>query len=72
MERKGVFFCEEGQKSAGVAEKLGAILLEKGYKAKFSVAAVEDKFVEQASISELLSKYGLDKKAMIKKISEEF
>ena len=72
MERKGVFFFEEGQKSAGVAEKLGITLLEKGYKGKYSVTAVEDKFVEQASISELLSKYGLDKEAMIKKISEEF
>ena len=70
--RKRVFFFEEGQKSAGVAEKLGITLLEKGYKGKYSITAVEDKFVEQASINELLSKYGLDKEAMIKKLSEEF
>ena len=67
-----MFFFEEGQKSAGVAEKLGITLLEKGYKGKYSITAVEDKFVEQASINELLSKYGLNKEAMIKKISEEF
>ena len=70
--RKRVFFFEEGQKSAGVAEKLGITLLEKGYKGKYSITAVEDKFVEQASINELLSKYGLSKEAMIKKLSEEF
>lgn len=70
--RKRVFFFEEGQKSAGVAEKLGITLLEKGYKGKYSITAVEDKFVEQASINELLSKYGLNKEAMIKKLSEEF
>ncbi|MBQ1243633.1 MAG: 1-deoxy-D-xylulose-5-phosphate synthase [Clostridia bacterium] len=70
--RKRVFFFEEGQKSAGVAEKLGITLLEKGYKGKYSITAVEDKFVEQASVNELLSKYGLNKEAMIKKLSEEF
>ena len=72
LNRKRVFFFEEGQKSAGVAEKLGITLLEKGYKGRYSITAVEDKFVEQASINELLGKYGLNKEAMIKKISEEF
>lgn len=70
--RKRVFFFEEGQKSGGVAERLGVTLLEKGYMGKYTITAVEDKFVEQASINELLSKYGLNKEAMIKKISEEF
>ena len=72
ISRNKVFFFEEGQKSGGVGEKLGNMLLERGYCGKYSITAVEDKFVEQASISDLLSKYGLDKEAMIKKISEEF
>ena len=72
ISKNKVFFYEEGQKSGGVGEKLGNMLLERGYCGKYSITAVEDKFVEQASISDLLSKYGLNKEAMIKKISEEF
>ena len=72
ISKKKIFFFEEGQKSGGVGEKLGNMLLERGCCGKYSITAVEDKFVEQASISDLLSKYGLDKEAMIKKISEEF
>lgn len=68
--KKNVFFFEEGQKSAGVAEKLGSVLIEKGYKGSYHITAVEDKFVEQASINELLSSYSLDKNAMINKITE--
>lgn len=68
--KKNIFFFEEGQKSAGIAEKLGSVLMEKGYKGCYHITAVEDKFVEQASIKELLSIYSLDKNAMINKITE--
>ena len=72
INKKKIYFFEEGQKSGGIAERLGCILLENGYSGKYSITAVEDKFVEQASVSDLLNKYGLDNEAMIKKISEEF
>lgn len=72
LSRKKIYFFEEGQKSGGIAERLGSILLEKGYCGKYFITAVEDKFVEQASVSDLLHKYSLSKEAMIKKISEEF
>lgn len=65
-----LFFFEEGQKSAGIGEKLGSVLMEKGYKGQYFITAVEDKFVEQASIDELMSIYSLDKDAMIDKITE--
>lgn len=70
FDKKNIFFFEEGQRSAGVAEKLGSVLMEKGYKGCYQITAVEDKFVEQASIKELLSIYSLDKNAMINKIRE--
>ncbi len=70
--KKKIYFFEEGQKSGGIGEKLGNMLLHRGYCGKYSITAVEDKFVEQASVSDLLGKYGLNKEAMIKKISEEF
>ncbi len=70
LTKEKVFFFEEGIKSGGTAEKLGSVLMEKGFKGRYFITAVEDKFVEQASISELLSIYGLNKEAMIKKITE--
>ena len=65
-----VFFFEEGMKSGGVAEKLGSILIENAFKGRYYVTAVEDKFVEQASVVELLNIYGLDKKSMVNKVLE--
>lgn len=72
IKRKRVLFFEEGQRSGGIGERLGSILLQSGFNGKYSATAVEDRFVEQASVSDLLANYGLDKEAMIKKISEEF
>lgn len=68
--KQKVFFFEESMKSGGVAEKLGSVLMESGFNGRYSITAVEDKFALQASISELLSIYGLDSDAMIKKITE--
>ncbi|MBR2893212.1 MAG: 1-deoxy-D-xylulose-5-phosphate synthase, partial [Clostridia bacterium] len=69
--KQRVFFFEEGQKSGGIGEKLGSVLMEKGFKGAYNITAVEDKFAGQASIASLLSEYGLDKDAMIKKITEK-
>lgn len=70
-EKQKVYFFEEGQKSGGVGEKLGSVLMETSYKGSYSITAVEDKFVEQASVASLLSTYLLDKDAMINKITEK-
>ena len=45
--------------------------MERGYKGKYRIRAIENKFVEQASIAELLSIYKLDKKSMIETVSGE-
>lgn len=66
-----IYFFEEGIKSGGVGEKFASILIQQGYKGKFSLTAIEDKFVEQAKIGELLEIYKLSKKEIIKKISGE-
>ncbi|MGN1418354.1 MAG: 1-deoxy-D-xylulose-5-phosphate synthase [Acutalibacteraceae bacterium] len=66
-----IFFFEEGIRSGGVGEKFALELLEKGYKNMFRLTAVNDKFVSQASVSQLLEEYMLDTKGMIKIISEE-
>ena len=66
LDKKSIFFFEEGIRSGGIGEKLGSALLERGYCGKYRIKAIEDKFVQQASVSELLSAYGLDCEAMIK------
>lgn len=68
--KKQIFFFEEGMKNGGIGERLGSMLLERGYSGKYSIRAIEDRFAEQASVSELLSAYGLDCKSMIEFIGE--
>ncbi len=69
--KKNVFFFEEGQKNGGIAERLGSLLLEKGFKGNYYIKAVPGEFVRQASQEQQLSHYGLDKDGMINKISGE-
>ena len=71
LNKKSIYFFEEGQRNGGIAEKVGSILMERGYKGKYRIRAIENKFVEQASIAELLSIYKLDKKSMIETVSGE-
>ncbi len=70
-DKKKIFFFEEGQKSGGVAQMLAMALLEEGYKGKYYVTAIENRFVEQASVADLLHSYKLDKQSMIEKVSGE-
>ncbi|MBE6774757.1 MAG: 1-deoxy-D-xylulose-5-phosphate synthase [Ruminococcaceae bacterium] len=69
--KKEVYFFEEGLKSGGVAEKLGAMLIESGFTGKYVITAVRDEFVRQASIADLLEEYSLDVNSMIKTVSGE-
>lgn len=65
---KRVFFFEEGVRSGGIAEKLAAELLQSGYKGSYNITAVEDCFVKQAKVPELIKDYGFDAQSMIEKI----
>lgn len=69
--RKNIYFFEECIKSGGVAEKLGSTLMERNIVCRYVITAVEDKFVEQASVSDLISKYKLDKDSIVNKITEK-
>lgn len=68
--KKRVFFFEEGIKSGGIAEKLGCALIENGIVCQYSITAVKDKFVEQASVSDLIRMYKLDKDSIVNIILE--
>ena len=61
-----IYFFEEGIRSGGVGEKLASLLMQCGYKGEFALTSIEDKFVEQAKINELLDAYKLSKNEIIK------
>ncbi|MCM1544630.1 MAG: 1-deoxy-D-xylulose-5-phosphate synthase [Ruminococcus sp.] len=64
--KKQIFFFEEGLKSGGVGEKLALILLENGFKGSYNLTAVEDKFVSQATVGQLMLEYMFDTEGMVK------
>ncbi len=71
LECENVFFFEEGMRSGGIGEKFASLLLENGFKGKYSVTAVDGEFVAHASVPRLMEKYSLDAEGMARKIEEE-
>ena len=69
--KKKIWFFEEGMRSGGVGEKLACALVLTGYKGEYHLTAIDDKFVEQASVVQLLDKYGLTKDRITERVSEE-
>ncbi|MBQ6264380.1 MAG: 1-deoxy-D-xylulose-5-phosphate synthase [Clostridia bacterium] len=55
-----IIFFEECVKSGSVGEKFASVLLEQGYKGRFSHKAIDDCFVAQATVSDQMHNYGLD------------
>ncbi len=62
---KEIHFFEESVKKGGIAEHLSAILLQLNYKGKYKIHAINNKFVSQGKVSELLYDLKLDHNAMI-------
>lgn len=65
---KNIFFFEEGVRSGGAGEKFAATLLQRGYKGNYDLTAVEDCFVKQAKVSELIKMYKMDSVSMAEKV----
>lgn len=55
-----VLFVEEGIRSGSIGEHLASRLVERGYCGKFTLRAIENQFVPQASIPSALHSLGLD------------
>lgn len=70
MQCRRIYFCEEGVRSGGIGEKLAATLLERGYKGVYKIKAVEDCFVKQAKVDELIKQYGFDGESIAEAVSE--
>lgn len=60
-----IFFFEEGVRSAGVGEKFALLLLEAGCTSAYHLTAVDDCFVEQATVKDQLEKYRLDEAGIV-------
>ena len=67
-----IYFYEEGVRSGGVGEGFALMLLEKGYKGRFCLRAVENRFVPHESVSQQLERCGLDCDAMVEFIKNDF
>lgn len=67
---KAVFFYEEGIRSGGIGEKFASLLLEKGYRGSFGITAVDDCFVKQAKVDDLMNAYGFSSDAIFRKITD--
>lgn len=66
---KRIFFFEEGMRSGGIAEKIAAMLLEKGKTGiKYKIYAVDNSFVKAAPTLSFMKKYGFDVESIIKEI----
>lgn len=56
-----VYFVEEGIQIGGVAQLIGAILMQNNFKGSYKVKAIDNQFVEHASVEQLLELLKLDK-----------
>lgn len=70
MDCKNIFFFEEGVRSGGTGEKFAATLLESGFKGNYTLTAVEDCFVKQASVMSQIKQYKLDCDSMVEIIKK--
>ena len=65
-----IYFFEESVKTGGIGELCGAALLEKGYRGKYIIHAINNKFVPTSSVSSALRVNGLDSDGMIKALRD--
>lgn len=64
-----VVFFEEGMLNGGIAQRLGAQLMQSGFAGKFEMAGAES-FVPQATVEQQLAMFGLDVNGMMQRLKE--
>lgn len=69
--KKSAFFFEEGIQQGGIGEHVGNILMEKGYRGRYYLQAVNNQFVKHAKMEQSLKDLGLDYTGMVKRIMME-
>ena len=71
MDKKEIWFYEEGEKSGGIGEHLAAVLAGRGYSGIYRHIAVPDEFAPGASTDILLKNYGLDSESIVNRLSND-
>lgn len=69
MEFSEIYVFEETVKSGGIGEHLSSLLLQKGFKGKFKICAVENEFIPQMDTTEALEICKLDAKGIINEVN---
>lgn len=64
LEKRRVFFFEEGILNGGIGETFGYLLQKNHYPGEFYLNAIEEAFVPQASVKSSLCRFCLDEKGM--------
>ena len=59
-----IFFYEESMRAGGIGEHFASLLAAAGFEGKFILKAVDEEFVEPASVDEQLQMFGLDMNSM--------
>lgn len=68
---KAIVFYEEGIKKGGIGEQFALKLIERSFKGKIIVKAIDNGFIKQGSVEEIKKELGLDKESIIKVLQEE-
>lgn len=63
---KKIFFFEEGMATGGVGEHFNYDLTKRHYSGKFTITAIDDKYVKQAKVESSLKQLKLDSEGMVK------
>ena len=59
-----IYFYEESMRSGGIGEHFASLLAAAGFEGKYRLTAVDEEFVEPASVDEQLQMFGLDMNSM--------
>ena len=68
---KEIHFFEEGIKSGGIGELIASMLLQKGYKGRYEIHAINGEFVPAASIENSLKNLKLDSVSMLNAVTNK-
>lgn len=70
-EFKNLYFYEETLRSGSISEHLAARLMESGFNGKYKAFTIEDTFVPACKVNEILEKYQLDAKSIVKTLEKK-
>ncbi len=65
---KRIFFFEEGMESGGVGERFYLRLRDYDYKGSYTLTAIKDRFIPQATVDEQLRELGLDCAGIVNRV----